>query len=84
MSVITGRDLAIASKHLVDDPLARLDFMEEYVKDELVKLIQSNPDANLISQYNRKLDSVKSLKVLAHALDVADFDWDEVEKVYGD
>lgn len=84
MSVITGRELAIASNHLVEDPLSRLDFMENYVKEELVNLIQSNPDPQQISQGNRKLDSIKSLKVLAHALDVADLDWSEVEKIYGD
>lgn len=75
-SVLAGRDLAIATNDLADDPFARIDAMAERSNTELLAAAQSG-DSRALNQCQRKTQSLTSLATLAHVIRTGT-DWDRI------
>ena len=72
--ILLGRRIALKTNHLRNDPQALLDVAEETHKQDLKDLDVDDADFETrAKQVTRKLEAVKSLRVLATAFD--EFDW---------
>lgn len=63
-SVLAGRELAVATNDLADQPIARIEAMIESAQADLMTAGQAG-DTKLLGQSQRKLQSLISLLTLA-------------------
>ena len=73
-SLVAGKDSAIATNHLAEDPAARLTEITTLTAQDLVKASTSG-DVKALKQAQRKLESLTNLKTLATVLQ-EEVDWD--------
>ena len=77
-SLIGGRDLAIATNHLTDDPIGRIEAMRIMVLEAAAKPNRLRTAADVARDDRSmatKIDSLGSLRTLADL--VCEVDWDE-------
>ena len=67
ISLVAGRDLAIATNEYADNPKWRIGEVNTLAAMELVKASQAG-DVKLIKQVTRKLESLASLQKIANAI----------------
>ena len=72
-SLVAGREAAIATNHLAEDPEGRLNEVTNMTAQDLVKASTSG-DIKALKQAQRKLESLTSLKTLATCL-MQEVDW---------
>lgn len=74
VSLVAGRDGAIATNHLADNPLGRLGELIGLVSRDLTEAATSG-NHQAMKQAQRKLESLGSLRVLATVL-ISETEWD--------
>jgi hypothetical protein len=67
LSVLVGRDIAIATNDLADDPWARIHAAMDRVSDEISEALATG-NAKAMLQVQRKNQSLSSLQTLAYRL----------------
>lgn len=74
--VVGGRDYALQTNSLIEDPFARLESMTCLAADDLINAAQHG-DTKALNQAQRKSQSLASLDVLAQVIRIG-VDWDAV------
>ena len=73
-SLVAGRESAINTNHLAEDPVARVTEITTKTAEDLIKATTSG-DNKALKQAQRKLESLSSLRTLAFCL-MQEVEWD--------